>query len=280
MKKTIGFIGAGNMGEAMIGAVLTSKLFEKTDVWMSDINEERLSRMETDYGVRTTSDNAVLFEQCDIVVLAVKPQQMDDILAQIAPQAKSPLTGTKLVISIAAGIRIEKIEAALYKELSPEESALLPVIRVMPNTPALVLKGVSGMSANRHATPEDVETARRILAAMGTVVLFDEADLDAVTALSGSGPAYVFFLAESMINAGVRLGLSMENARKLTIGTLEGAVALMEKRGESPEDLRRKVTSPGGTTEAAFKVLEKSKVQGIIIEAIKAAEERSKELSR
>lgn len=280
MQKTIGIIGAGNMGEAFVGAVLSSKLFEKTEVWISDINGERLSQMEADYGVRTTSDNADLFCRCDIVVLAVKPQQMNDILTQIAPGAAGTPEGTKLVISIAAGIRIEKIEAILYKGLSLEESTRLPVIRVMPNTPALVLKGVSGLSANRHATSEDVETARRILAAMGTVVLFDEADLDAVTALSGSGPAYVFYLAESMIGAGIQLGLSSENARELTIGTIKGAVALMEERGESPEELRRKVTSPGGTTEAAFKVLGGKRVRETIIEAIEAAEQRSRELSR
>jgi pyrroline-5-carboxylate reductase len=280
MQKTIGFIGAGNMGEAIIGAILKAKIFTKTDVWISDINEERLSQMESIYGVQTTCDNAALFSRCDIIILAVKPQQMTDILTQIAPREKGALTGTKLVISIAAGIRIEKIEAVLYAALSAEERAGIPVIRVMPNTPALVLQGVSGMSANRHATAEDVETARQILAAMGTAVLFDEADLDAVTALSGSGPAYVFYLAESMINAGTQLGLSKENARELAIGTIKGAAALMEQRDESPEDLRRKVTSPGGTTEAAFKVLGKNNVRDTIVEAIKAAAERSKELSR
>lgn len=280
MQKTIGIIGAGNMGEAFIGAILSSNLFEKTGVWISDINGKRLSQMEADYGVRTTSDNAELFNRCDIVVLAVKPQQMNDILTRIAPGAAGSPEGTKLVISIAAGIRIETIEDILYNGLSLEESARLPVIRVMPNTPALVLQGVSGMSANRHATPEDVETARRILAAMGTVVLFDEADLDAVTALSGSGPAYVYYLAESMINAGIQLGLSNENSRELAIGTIKGAVALMEKSGESPEDLRRKVTSPGGTTEAAFKVLGEKGVRETIVEAIEAAERRSRELSQ
>jgi pyrroline-5-carboxylate reductase len=189
------------------------------------------------------------------------------------------LQQSKLVISIAAGIRIEKIETALLGGLSPEKHSLLPIIRVMPNTPALVLKGVSGMSANSHASVGDVEAARRILSAMGTVVLFDESDLDAVTAVSGSGPAYVFYLAESMINAGVELGLSMESARELAVGTIKGAVALMEQGGESPEELRRKVTSPGGTTEAAFKVLNADGAQASIVKAIKAAAARSTELS-
>ena len=280
MKKTIGIIGAGNMGEAFIGAVLTSKLFTKSEVWVSDVSSDRLALMETNYGVRTTLDSPVLFDRCDVVVLAVKPQQMEAVLSRVAPRAGDALERPKLVISIAAGIRIKKIEAILLAGLPPEKHGLLPIIRVMPNTPALVLEGVSGMSANRHASAEDVETARLILSAMGSVVLFDEADLDAVTAISGSGPAYVFYLAESMISAGIHLGLSMENARALTVGTLKGAVALMEQMSEPPEDLRRKVTSPGGTTEAAFKVFEKNDTQAVIVEAIKAAAKRSRELSR
>ena len=279
MKKTIGIIGAGNMGEAFIAAMITAKLFEKTEVWVSDVSKDRLALMETSYGVRTTIDSPVLFNRCDIVVLAVKPQQMENVLSRVAPIADDTPQSPKLVISIAAGIRIEKIEATLLGGLPPEKHSLMPIIRVMPNTPALVLEGVSGMSANRHASAEDVETARRILSAMGSVVLFDEADLDAVTAVSGSGPAYVFYLAEAMINAGVQLGLSMENARELAVGTLKGAAALMEQRGEPPEDLRRKVTSPGGTTEAAIKVLDTDDTQAVIVKAIEAAAERSRELS-
>jgi pyrroline-5-carboxylate reductase len=279
MKKTIGIIGAGNMGEAFVGAVLTSKLFEKTAVWVSDVSSERLSIMETTYGIQTTHDSNSLFAQCDIVVLAVKPQQMNDVLSLIAAGTADAVERPKLIVSIAAGIRIEKIEAALYTGLPQESCARLPIIRVMPNTPALVLKGVSAMSTNRYVLPDDIKTAQNILSAMGTVVLLDETNLDAVTALSGSGPAYVFYLAESMINAGKQLGLTPENARSLTIGTIKGAMALMEERGESPEELRQKVTSPGGTTEAAIKVLDGKNVRGVFIEAITAAEIRSRELS-
>ena len=136
------------------------------------------------------------------------------------------------------------------------------------------------MSANRYASPEDIRIAHRILAAMGTVITFDESDLDAVTALSGSGPAYLFFLAESMMAAGIALGLTPENTRDLTIGTLRGAVAMLEAGSEPPEALRRKVTSPGGTTEAAFKVLDGNNVRQLMINAITAAAKRSRELSR
>jgi pyrroline-5-carboxylate reductase len=280
MQQSIGIIGAGNMGEAFVGAVITSKLFAPSEVEVSDINSQRLKFMETTYGIRTTSDNKALFNRSDIVILAVKPQQMSEILYQIVPEDESGPVSKKLVISIAAGIRIEKIETILYAALPMEKKNLLPIIRVMPNTPALVLKGVSGLSANRYASPEDVQTARRILTAMGTVVTFEESDLDAVTALSGSGPAYVFFLAESMIGAGIELGLTPENARDLTIGTLRGAVAMMETGSEPPENLRRKVTSPGGTTEAAFKVLDKNNVKQVIIDAVTAAAQRSRQLSR
>jgi pyrroline-5-carboxylate reductase len=279
MSDTIGIIGAGNMGEAFVGAVLKSNLFEASGVWISDVNNERLAAMKTAYGIQATNDSTALFKQCDIVVLAVKPQQMNEVLSLIATGPPGIPEQTKLIISIAAGIRLEKIEGILYAGLSPDSCARLPVIRVMPNTPSLVLQGVSGMSVNRHATAEDTEMARRILSAMGTVVLFDEDELDAVTALSGSGPAYVFYLAEAMISAGSALGLSMENARKLTLGTLKGAAALMEERGESPEELRRKVTSPGGTTEAAITVLDEKDAKATVIAAITAAAERSRKLS-
>jgi pyrroline-5-carboxylate reductase len=280
MPLSIGIIGAGNMGEAFVGAMLAAKLFAPSEVQVSDISGERLKLMEASYGIRTTHDNAALFRRSDIVILAIKPQQMGEILSQIAPREESGPAAKKVVISIAAGIRIEKIESSLYAALSEEGKKLLPIIRVMPNTPALVLKGVSGLCANRHASPEDMEAAHRILAAMGTVIIFDESDLDAVTALSGSGPAYLFFLAESMIGAGIRLGLTPGNARDLTLGTLKGAVAMMEAGNEAPEALRRKVTSPGGTTEAAFRVFDKNNVRQVIIDAVAAAADRSRELSQ
>jgi pyrroline-5-carboxylate reductase len=280
MKKTFGIIGAGNMAEAFVGGVLASKLFKASDVCVSDVNDQRLEFMAATYGVRTESDNAALFNGNDIIILAVKPQLMGQILSQIAPGPDHELANRKLIVSIAAGIRIEKIEAVLYESLVPEKRSLLPIIRVMPNTPALVLKGVSGMSGNRYASPEDIQNARDILSALGTVAVFDESDLDAVTALSGSGPAYVFFLAEAMIQAGVQLGLAPKDARDLAVGTIKGAAALMEARDESPELLRQNVTSPGGTTEAAFRVMDNHNTREVIIDAIQVAADRSRELSQ
>jgi pyrroline-5-carboxylate reductase len=279
MTNSIGIIGAGNMGEAFIGAIIGANLYSPSHVYASDVSQERLSAIKATYDIQTTSDNVTVFNSCNMIILAVKPQHMDDILSGIASHIDIGLNTKKLVISIAAGIRIEKIEGHLYSTLPEEQWRQMPIIRVMPNTPALVLKGVSGMSANQYATPEDMAAARSILSAMGTVLEFNEPDLDAVTAMSGSGPAYVFYLAESMIDAGIRLGLTPESSKELTIGTIKGAMALMEKSGELPMDLRRKVTSPGGTTEAAFKVLETQQVKTHIITAIQAAANRSKTLS-
>ena len=222
MNNAIGIIGAGNMGEAFIGAIIGTELFKPSQVYASDINQERLSAIKTTYHIQTTDDNAGLFNTCDIIILAVKPQHMNDILSGVASGMDRALHTRKLVISIAAGIRMEKIEAHLYQGLSKDQCRQMPIIRVMPNTPALVLQGMSGMSANGYATPEDMILARSILSAMGMVLSFNETDLDAVTAMSGSGPAYVFYLAESMIEAGIQLGLTPENAKELTIGTVKG----------------------------------------------------------
>ncbi len=278
--RKIGLIGAGNMGEAFVGAILRAGISDPSMIFVSDINKERLDILDKCYGIKTIDDNSTLFSECGVVILAVKPQQMDLLLSEIAGQKGYHISDRKIVISIAAGITIKKIENFLYSPLNENSKKKLPIIRVMPNTPALVLSGMSGMSSNRYATADDVKIARTILSAMGKVIEFKEDELDAVTALSGSGPAYVFYLVESMIQAGIYAGLDPNDAAILTLTTLKGALALMEERNESPERLRQQVTSPGGTTEAAFKVLEKNGVKQSIIKAIEAATKRSKELSQ
>ena len=280
LNKKIGLVGAGNMGEAFAGAVIRSEIAEPSMVYMSDIRRERLSLLNKTYGVNVTKDSAGLFMECNVVILAVKPNQVAPVLLQIKPPGEKPPQSQKLVISIAAGITLKKIESILYDSLAEEDRKNLPVIRVMPNTPALVLSGMSGMSPNRYATKEDTGVARIILESMGKVLEFEEPDLDAVTALSGSGPAYIFYMVESMIEAGIKIGLTPEDSSVLTLTTLKGALALMEDSGEAPESLRRKVTSPGGTTEAALKVFQENGVKENIIRGIKAAAERSKELGR
>ncbi|MDM8526507.1 pyrroline-5-carboxylate reductase [Desulfococcaceae bacterium HSG8] len=279
LNKKTGFIGSGNMGEAFVGALIQTGIFSPSMIYITDISDERLDFMHRTYGVRIMSDNAGLFSECDIVVLAVKPQQMDQVLSRIADQEGYDISERKLVISIAAGITIGKIESLLYPGLDESVRKKLPIIRVMPNTPALVLAGMSGMSANSYAKDEDITITKTILEAMGKVIVFEEEKLDAVTGLSGSGPAYVFYMIESMTEAGIRLGMAPDDAATLTLATIEGAIRLMKERNESPESLRRKVTSPGGTTEAALKVMEKKGFKECMIEAIAAAAERSKELS-
>jgi pyrroline-5-carboxylate reductase len=276
----IGLIGAGNMGEAMIGALLKARIFQSSSIYIADIIKDRLNYLIETYGVGALEDNFQLFNQCDIVILAVKPQQLNEVLQQISRRHEYRVSDRKLIISIAAGFPLRKIEKSLYQTLNKQACQKLPIIRVMPNTPALVLAGMSGMSANRNATEEDVKTTRTILEAMGKVIEFKEESLDAVTALSASGPAYIFYLVESMIQAGINVGLEPDDAVLLSITTLKGAAKLLEESKESPKSLRHKVTSPGGTTEAALKVLEQYDFKQGIIEAIAAATRRSKELRR
>ena len=278
--QSIGLIGGGNMGEAIIGALLHSRIFSREKIMVTDASEARRKHLSETYGVTIAGDNARLFAECDIVILAVKPQQMTDVLGEITRSSRYGEGGRTLVISIAAGFPIRKIESLLYAPLTEAKAREMPIIRVMPNTPALVLAGMSGMSPNRHALEADIQAAMEILGAMGRVIVFEEEKLDAVTALSGSGPAYVFYLIEAMTRAGVEAGLDPSDAAVLTLQTLDGAVKLILERKEPPESLRRKVTSPGGTTEAAIQVLEQNNVRRHIIDAILAAARRAEELSR
>ena len=277
--KKIGFIGSGNMGEAMTNGLIASGLCAPSEIWASDVREARLNQLKEKYKINVSLDNIEIFGEVDIVVLSVKPQQMDDVLEGFAGTFPETITGVKLVISIAAGYPIRKIEEHLYAPLDENSKGLLPIVRVMPNTPALVLAGMAGMAGNRYARKTDLDDARRILEAIGKVVEFEEEDLDAVTALSGSGPAYIFYIVESLAEAGVGLGLRPSHALTLTLETVKGAVKLLEETGEAAVSLRKKVTSKGGTTEAAFRVLDGNHVKDRLMEAVKAAADRSKELS-
>lgn len=277
--KNIGFIGAGNMGEAIIGALINSGIFSCSEIMINDISTDRLEFMQQTYGVSIVQDNFELFSQCDIIIIAVKPQQIAQLLTGIVENKGYGIGKRKLVVSIAAGTTIKKIEDILYAPLDDESKEKLPVIRVMPNTPALILAGMSGMSPNQYSSSDDLMAARTILESMGSVIEFKEELLDAVTAVSGSGPAYVFYFIEAMIQGGIEAGLEPEDAKQLSVATFEGAVKLMIAKNESARELRRKVTSPGGTTEAAVNVLDNSHVKQNIIKAILAAEKRGKQLS-
>ncbi|MFZ0611340.1 MAG: pyrroline-5-carboxylate reductase [Desulfobacterales bacterium] len=277
---TLGFIGAGNMGEAFIGAVLRSGLLPAEKISVADVDARRLDDLHEKYNITIRPDNGALFENCRMAVLAVKPQQMPAVLREIRGCDGYRLPERKLLMSIAAGFTIRQMEQILYASLDAESVRNRPIIRVMPNTPALVLSGVSGMSSNRCATAEDARAARTLLQAVGDVFEFEEEALDAVTALSGSGPAYFFYLVESMAAAGVQVGLEAGAASALAAATLRGAARLLEASAESPAELRRKVTSPGGTTAAAIAVFERLGFKPLVTAAITAAARRAKELSR
>ena len=267
MKETIAFIGAGNMAEALIRGLLAAKTATPKQIIAADVRAERLVGLQKEFFVRTELDNAEAVQEADIVVLSVKPQKISAALKDLKPE----VSNSKLLISIAAGITTARIE----QELGGKPR----VVRTMPNTPALVGAGAAALCPGRYATEKDLAMAERILGAAGITVRVEEEDLDAVTALSGSGPAYVFYLAEAMIAAGQELGLSEEVARRLAVQTIFGAGKLLEESSELPEELRRKVTSPGGTTEAALRVKMERGFAKIVAEAMRAAARRSRELS-
>ena len=268
------------MGEVFAGALLASNISDTEGILVSDISTEKLSSIKKQYGVITTTDNLELYAKSDVVILSVKPQVIHNVLEELRKGAVNlDISKRKLVISIAAGIKIEKIESILYRDMDETYRANIPIARVMPNTPALVLSGMSAVCGNRNTNAEDLELVNNILLSMGKVLIVKENEMDAVTALSGSGPAYAFFLAEAMMDAGIALGFDPQTAATLTIETIQGAARLLQRQNESPEELRKKVTSPGGTTEAAIRVLQKNRVKDIMIDAIRAAAQRSKELS-
>ena len=277
---TIGFIGAGNMGQAMIGALIQSESCAPSDIFVCDVIKNQTDYLEATYGVSILPDNRTVIDTCDVIIFAVKPQSIKQVLSELNTRGIFKKTsGKKIFISIAAGTPIKKFEDYIYDASDEQRKRQMPILRVMPNTPALVLSGVSGLCANAYATADDMEIAKKILSAMGKVIECEESDMDAVTAVSGSGPAYCFYLAEAMTEAAVKLGLSPENAAEMTAATLKGAMVLLENQSFSAGELRQKVTSPGGTTEAAIKVLDDNIVKQIIIQAIEAAAQRSRELS-
>lgn len=277
----IGFIGAGNMAEAILGAIISAELAPAGNILISDIDPERAKLIKSTYHVVDVPSNKEIVETCDTVFFAVKPQQIDAVLTALAAEnAFQPDGRKRRFVSIAAGIPIAAYENIIYDQLSDVEKPRLPIIRVMPNTPALVRSGTSAICANDYARPEDLEAIKKILSAMGKFFECKESDINAFTAVAGSGPAYGFYLIEAMTNAGVELGLARKDCLEMTVSTLRGALNLMESQNTDPATLRRNVTSPGGTTEAALSVMDGQQVKSAIIKAILAAKQRADELSK
>jgi pyrroline-5-carboxylate reductase len=266
--RTIGFIGAGNMAEALIRGLLTANILPAANVRATDVQPDRLDHMRTTYRIHGSTDNQDIVRTSDVVILAVKPQHMSAVLAGI----KDAVSADKLVISIAAGIPTGRIESEL--------GGVARVVRAMPNTPALVGEGAAALCPGKHASSDDVLFAETIMGAVGIAVRVDESMMDAVTALSGSGPAYVFYVAEAMIEAGKACGLPAEVAERLTIQTIKGAGKLLAESGEPAGVLRRNVTSPGGTTEAALRVMADRALLDVFRDAIAAATKRGRDLSQ
>lgn len=261
------FIGGGNMAEAMIRGILKTGIYHSGDIIVTDVQARRLELFRREHGIAGSSDNKLAASGAGVLVLAVKPQQTPQVLDEL----KDNLPGNPLVISIITGYSTEKIAAGLGYQAR--------VIRVVPNTPALVGAGASAYCCSAGVSAEDERLADKILTSIGTAVKMDEPRLNAVTALSGSGPAYVFYLAEALLKAGQEIGLDGPAARLLVEATIIGSARLMSETGLPPEELRRRVTSPGGTTEAAVKILDSASIRDAVIAAVKAACKRAMELS-
>lgn len=261
----VAVMGGGVMGEALLGALLTAG-WSPEQVEVTEHATARADELARRYAVRTGASNADAAARADVVLVAVKPNVVGAVLEEIAPA----LRGGALVASVAAGLPI-----AFYEQRLP---AGTPVVRVMPNTPAVVGKGASAIAAGTHATEGHLVLVEKLLAATGLVVRVAEKDLDAVTAISGSGPAYAFYLVDAMAEAGVLLGLTRDLATRLAVATVEGAAALAAQSGDHPVVLRERVSSPGGTTVAAVAELDAHGVRAGVVAAARAAAERSREL--
>ena len=265
---TIAFIGGGNMARSLIGGLLADGQ-PPDHIWAADPDPAARHELETHYRVPTTVDNADAARRADVVLIAVKPQAAREAVLALAPALRHR---RPLVISVAAGIRERALRAWLGEGTA--------IVRTMPNTPALVGSGATALFANAEVTSVQKNLAESVLRAVGmTVWVEDEALLDAVTALSGSGPAYFFLVMEAMETAGQHLGLPRDTARLLTLQTALGAAKMALESRESLSELRRRVTSPGGTTERAIRVLQSHRLEALFDEALKAAHRRSQELA-
>lgn len=269
MNDTIGFIGGGRMAEALIQGIIKAGLVDPARISAADPDPSRQQLLADQYGIRTCAQAIDFINDCTILVLAVKPQVMGPVLDSVKPAIHSG----HLVISIAAGIPLSFMEARL-------SGTKCRLVRVMPNTPALVQEGASALSPGAGTTDEDMAKARAIFDAVGRSVVLAESYLDAVTGLSGSGPAYVFSFIEALIDGGVKVGLNRADAQLLVLQTVLGSVKLAMESNEHPAQLRAMVTSPGGTTIAGLHELARSGFSGIIMDAVEAATKRSKELGQ
>jgi pyrroline-5-carboxylate reductase len=267
--KKIGFLGAGNMAGALIKGLLSAKLYRPQEMIVSDVLPAQLRKIYRTYKVDGVRDNRAVVREAQTIILAVKPQILAQVLADIRPE----VTKEKVFISIAAGVPLRRLEEGL--------GGTARVVRVMPNTPALLGKGIAVVVRGSKAKPQDEKLTLSLFRGVGeALAVKDEALMDPVTGLSGSGPAYVYLFAEALIHGGIQEGLSAKVATQLAFQTLEGAVAMLKEAGKSPQELRAMVTSPGGTTLAGLSRLEEGQFSATVAAAVGAATRRSKELGQ
>jgi len=259
-------VGGGKMGEALLKGLLAAGMLEPSDIVVSDVSAERRDVLSEGYGVSTTNDNTEAIDGADVVLLAIKPQQMDEVLGGLSGAVKPH----QLIVSIAAGVGIEKIASYLADGV--------PVVRAMPNTAAQVGKAMTAVSAGSYAGEAELATATELLSAIGDIVVIDESLQNSAVALNGSGPAYFYLFVDALVEAGVAHGLSESDARRLAVKTMEGAAAMLAETGKDPQALIAEVASPGGTTVAALDSFEASDLRASVSDAVAAAVRRAGEL--
>ncbi|MBU1193491.1 MAG: pyrroline-5-carboxylate reductase [Proteobacteria bacterium] len=265
--KKIGFIGGGNMAEALISGLVLSKAARSSDIICSDISQDQLDAVADKYHISTTTDNLEVVKKSEVIIYATKPQ----ILGTVLEQTASALDPSKLIISIAAGVPLAAIASVL-----PEKMRL---IRVMPNICAFVKQSATAIAAGEHASKEDLAMATAIFDSVGkTVIIQENILMDAFTGLSGSGPGYIFLIIDAMADAGVKMGLSRKDSLMLSAQTVMGSAQLLLESQEHPGQLKDRVTSPGGTTIAGIHALEEGGLRATLINAVESATKRSKEL--
>jgi pyrroline-5-carboxylate reductase len=270
--KKLGFIGGGNMAEALIKGLISTSFFGSKNIFVSEPSKSKCGALQTKYKIKVIGDNRELWKKCDIIILAVKPQVLKEVLCDI----RSVVGSDKLVISVAAGVPISIIDSSLRGDSKKKFS----VVRTMPNTPSLVQEGMTAIASGKYVSKADLKIAHKIFEAVGLTVDVEENQLDAVTGLSGSGPAYIFMLIESLSDAGVKMGLSREVANILTIQTVLGSAKLARESGKHPGQLKDLVTSPAGTTITGLHALEQGGLRTTLMNAVEDATLRSRELGK
>ncbi len=263
----LAIVGAGVMGEVILGGIISAKLFSPENLMITALRETKLDKIHKNYGVHISTDNRLAVQFADVILLAVKPSDIHNVINEMV------LSGIKkncLFISIVAGISIDKISKSLDGDY--------PIVRVMTNTPCQIGKGISAISGNKNAGQKDINITQKIFNSVGETIILAEKYLDAVTGLSGSGPAFFFLIAETMIDAGVLQGLPRDVSRKLVLETMIGSALLLKQSEQHPAPLKDMVTSPGGTTISGLQVMEEYKVRAALLKVVETATKKSKEL--